>query len=242
MKSSGISYLHEWVTLPDVPALITRLKTKLEEYQKRIDKYKREYTVDSIGIVVDRDGNLLDAIYKHAIVKALLDDGKVNIDALRAKLKSDFKGYMLDDLFYNAVNVIDDYLRTGGAHTTGASQFFNKDMFESILKESSRIDLPDDKNIRQRLRKKYHEYLGRIQDYEQSTDKTLDPGAHKRDNYQVCIIEELQNKTVIDLNDIIKDLSGSEGEGFNKLEFYRASARIHELLDTDYNKSDLTQV
>jgi len=240
MKASG-TYLHEWVTLPEVPALIIRLKHKLEEYQKRIEKYKRDYAVDSVGIVVDRDDNLLDAIYKHAIVKTLLDDGKVNIGTLRAKLKREFKGYMLDDLFTNAVSVIDDYLRTGGAYTTGASQFFNKDMFEAILKESSRVDLPEDKNIRQHLRKKYHEYLGRIQDYKRSTDKTLDPGAHKRDHYQVRIIEELQNKSTIDLNDVIKDLTASEGDGFNKLEFYRASARIHELLDPDHDGSDLTR-
>lgn len=240
MKASG-TYLHEWVTLPDVPALITRLKLKLEEYQKRIEKYKREYAVDSVGIVVDRDDNLLDAIYKHAIVKALLDDGKVNMDTLRAKLKRDFKGYMLDDLFTNAVSVIDDYLRTGGAFTSGASQFFNKDMFESILKETSRVDLPEDKRIQQHLRKKYHEYLGRIQDYKRSPTKTLDPGAHKRDHYQVRIIEELQNNNFVDLNNVIKDLTVSEGKDFNKLEFYRASARIHQLLDPTYYENDLTQ-
>jgi hypothetical protein len=240
MKSSG-TYLHEWVTMPDVPALTNRLKHKLEEYQQRIEKYKREYAVDSVGIVVDRDDNLLDAIYKHAIVKVLLDDGKVNIGTLRTRLKRDFKGYMLDDVFTNAVNVIDDYLRTGGAFTTGASQFFNKDMFESILKESSRVDLPLDKNIRQHLRKKYHEYLGRIQDYKRSADKTFDPGAHKRDHYQVRIIEELQNRNTVDLNDVIKDLTEAEGDGFNKLEFYRASARIHELLDPAHDESDLTQ-
>jgi hypothetical protein len=238
MKFSGASYLNEWVGLPDVPALKIRLKGKFEEYQKRIEKYKREYAVDSVGIVVDRDDNLLDAIYKHSIVKALLDDGKVNIGALREQLKRDFKGYILDDLFTNAVSVIDDYLRTGGAHTTGASKFFNKKLFESILEESGRVDLPDDKNIRQRLLKKYHEYLGRIQDYERSTDKTLDPGAYKRDHYKVRIIEELQNKAFVDLNDVIKDLAGSEDDGFDRLEFYRASARIHELLDTDYSESD----
>jgi len=239
MKSYGRSYLNEWVNLPDVPALKIRLKDKLKEYQKRIEKYKHEYAVDSVGIVVDRDDNLLDAIYKHAIVKALLDDGKVNIAALRAQLKRDFKGHMLDDLFTNAVSVIDDYMRTGGAHTSGASQFFNKKMFESILEESGRVELPEDNNIRLHLRKKYHEYLGRIQDHKRSTDKTLDPGAYKRVHYQARIIEELQNKAFVDLNDVIKDLTGSEGDGFDRLEFYRASARIHELLDADYNDSDM---
>jgi hypothetical protein len=238
MNTPGTSYLHEWVSLPNVPALTTRLQHKLDEYQKRIEKYKRDYTVDSVGIVVDRDDNLLDAIYKHAIVKALLDDGKVNIGELRTQLKRDFKGHMLDDLFANAVSVIDDYMRTGGAHTSGASQFFNKEMFESILEESGRVDLPKDENIRLRVLRKYHEYLGRIQDYKRSTDKTLDPGAYKRVHYQVRIIEALQNEAFVDLNDVIKDLSGSEGNGFNRLEFYRASARIHELLDADYSESD----
>ena len=239
MKFSSTSYLHEWVSLPDVPALVTRLKHKLEEYQQRIEKYKRDYSVDSVGVVVDRNDNLLDAIYKHSIVKALLDDGKVNIGALREQLKRDFKGYMLDDVFTNAVSVIDDYLRTGGAHTTGASKFFNKEMFESILNESGRVALPDDKNIQQRLRKKYHEYLGRIQDYKRSVDKTLDPGAYKREHYKVRIIEELQDKAFVDLNDVIKNLTKSEGAGFDRLEFYRASARIHELLDANYSESGM---
>jgi hypothetical protein len=240
MKTAASSYLNEWVALPDVPALKKRLEAKLVEYQKRIEKYKHDYAVASVGIVVDRDGNLMDAIYKHAIVNALLKNGKVNISALREQLKKDFKGYLLDDLFTNAVSVIDDYMTTGGAHTTGASKFFNKELFESILDESGRLDLPDDTNIKQRLRKKYHEYLGRILDYDRSTDKTLDPGAHKRDHYKVRIIEELQNKGCVDLQDVILELTGSEATGFERLEFYRASARIHELLDADYSESDTT--
>lgn len=242
MKASGTNYLNEWVALPDVPALKTRLQHKLGEYQKRIEKYKREYVVDSVGIVVDRDDNLLDAIYKKSIVKALLDDGKVNISELRERLKRDFKGYLLDDLFTNAVNVIDDYLRTGGAHTTGASKFFNNELFESILEESGRIELPGDNKIRQRLRRKYHEYLGRILDHERSTDKTLDRGSNKRDHYKVRILEDLQKKSFVDLHAVIKDLAGTERNGFDKFEFYRACARIHELLDPDSNETETTLV
>lgn len=240
MKTFATDYLNEWVALPDVPALKKRLGDKLEEYRKRIEKYKRDYAVASAGIVVDRDGNLLDAIYKHSIVDALLKEGKVNIGALRERLKQDCNGYLLDDQFINAVSVIDDYLGTGGAHTTGASKFFNEELFESILDESGRMDLPEDPVIRRRLRKKYHEYLGRILDYQRSTEKTLDRGAHKRDHYKARIIEELQDKERADLHDVIKNLAESEHTGFDRLEFYRASARIHELLDPDYSEDNTT--
>lgn len=239
MKSTSINYLNEYVALPNNPALKKRLEDKLDEYQQRIKKYKKDYVVDSVGIVVDRDDNLLDAFYKQSILKVLLDEGKVNIGVLRDHLKADFKGYLLDDLFSNAVNVINDYLESGGAHTTGASKFFNKELFESSLKESSRINQPDDINIQKRLRKKYHEYLGRILDHDKSTDKTLEPGAHKRDRYKAHIIEQLQTNGFVDLLDVIEELTESEGNGFARLEFYQASARIHELLDADYSETDM---
>jgi len=240
MKFSGSNYLVEWVTLPDVPALKQRLEKKLVEYQQRIEKYKRDYAVTSVGIVVDRDGNLMDSIYKEAIVKALLVDGKVNIGKLRKQMKRDFKGYLLDDMFTNAVSVVDDYLRTGGAHTTGVSKFFNNELFESILNKSGSIELPKDINIRQRLRKKYHEYLGRILDYERYSDKTLDGGGNKRDHYKSRIIALLQKDSRVDLHKLIKELIDAEGNGFDRLEFYRASARIHELLDSNYFENDTT--
>ncbi len=239
MKSVSNNYLNECVLLPDNPALKKRLKSKLDEYQKRIEKLKHDYVVDSVGVVVDRDDNLLDAIYKQSIVKVLLDEGEVNIGALREQLKLDFKGYLLDDLFSNAVNVINDYLTSSGVHTTGASKFFNEELFESALKESSRIEQSDDINIQKRLRKKYHEYLGRIFDHDQSNDKTIDTGAHKRDRYKAHIIKQLQNNGFVELHDVIHDLTESDGDDFARLEFYQASARIHELLDGDYSETDM---
>ncbi len=240
MNSTSIKYLNESVDLPDNPALKQRLQGKLDEYQQRIEKYKQDYAVASIGIVVDRDDNLLDAVYKQSIVKVLLEEGKVNISALREQLKLDFKGYLLDDLFSNAVNVINDYLKSGGANTTGASTFFNEELFESILKESGRINQAEDPVIQTRLRKKYHEYLGRIQDHDRSTDKTQDVDAHKRDRYKTHIIEQLQKSGFVDLNDVFRDLIKSDGKGFSRLGFYQASARIHELLDADYSETDMS--
>jgi len=233
MKSTSIKYLNEWVDLPDGTALRDRFEHKLEEYQNRIDKYKREYSVVTLGVVIDRNDNLLDAIYKHAIVKALLNDGKVNIGELRKQLMHDFNGYLIDDLFLNAINVIDDYLKSGGVHTTGASKFFNQELFESILAKSARVDLPDDTTIQKRVRKKYHQYLARIHENEVSIDKTMDHGADKRDRYKVRIIEELLNKGYVDLQTVIKALISSDGNGFDRLEFYQASARVNELLDKD---------
>lgn len=234
MKNINIDYLSEWVTLPDIPALKERLTAKLAEYKERIERYKREYAISSVGVVLDRNGNLLDAIYKSSIVEALLKDGKVNIGELREKLKSDFNGYILDDQFTNAVSVIDDYLRTGGLHTKGTSKFFNEGMFESMLGKASKIELPADPAIASRLRKKYHEYLGRIVDHQRSLDRTVDLGAMKRDRYKATIIDELQEHKRVDLYDLIDKLVKEEGGAFDRLEFYMASARIHQLLDPDY--------
>ncbi len=234
MKNINIDYLSESVTLPDIPALKERLAGKLEEYKKRIERYKREYAVNSVGVVLDRNGNLLDAIYKSSIVEALLKHGKVNIGELREKLKRDFNGYILDDQFTNAVSVIDDYLRTGGLHTKGTSKFFNADMFESMLGKAGKIELPADPTIVSRLRKKYHEYLGRIVDHQRSVDRTVDLGAMKRDRYKTRIIDELQEHKRVDLHDLIEKLVKEEGGTFDRLEFYMASARIHQLLDPNY--------
>ena len=238
MKSTGFNYLNEWVDLPEGPALRKRFEHKLGEYQNRIDKYKREYNVASVGVIIDRNDNLLDAIYKHAIVKSLLIDGKVNIGALRKQLQHEFNGYILDDLFLNAINVIDDYLKSGGVHTTGASRFFNKELFESILATSARVELPDDIKIQKRIRKKYHEYLARIHEKEESYDKTLDRGADKRDRYKARIIDELLTNHYVDLQTVIQALITSEGKAFDRLEFYQASARVYELLDEDKSETD----
>lgn len=234
MKNINIDFLNEWMRLPEVPGLRQRLTEKLSEYRKRIDRYRKEYAVSSLGVVVDRNGNLLDAIYKSAIVDALLKQGKVNIGELREKIKQDSNGYIQDDQFTNAVSVVDDYLRTGGAHTKGSSKFFNENLFESMLGKASKIEMPIEPAMTARLRKKYHEYLGRIVDHQRSVDRTVDLGAAKRDRYKARIIDELQEHKRVDLHDLMKVLAKEDSGGFDRLEFYMASARIHQLLDPDY--------
>lgn len=224
------NHLDITLILPDVPELRQRLTEKLDEYNSRVEAYKKKYEVKKLGIVFDRDSNMLDAIYKREIVKALLQSGKVEIREVHDRLFEEFNGYVSEDIFTNAVCVINDYIKNGGKYTLGGSGFFTDEMFKGLLKRSAVLEYPESASKQARLQEKYFEYVGRNADYEQHADATIDRAAMKRNGYKMKILAMLRGKHRVAVEDIARNLLKEEGEVFDKIEFYNALSQIQLLL------------
>jgi hypothetical protein len=213
-----------------VPELKQRLLQKLDEYNKRIKKYKKKYQAKKFGIVIDRDSNILDALYKREIVRPLLETGKADLKNIQETLTEEFNGYIEEDLFSNAISVISDYITTGGRHTYGGSGFFTDEMFRHLLKQSTVLDYPRPADQRVFLQKKYYEYVGRNVVYEQRVETTADHAAMKRNRYKIRILSDLQEQKRVYVEELAEDLQIKEGRGFDKMEFYNALRQVQALL------------
>ncbi len=218
------------LVLPQVPELKHRLLQKLDEYNKRIKKYKKKYQAKRLGIVIDRDSNILDAIYKSEIVRPLIETGKADLKKIKESLTDEFNGYIEDDLFSNAISVISDYVSTGGRHTYGGSGFFTDEMFKHLLKQSTVLDYPRSSVQKVFLQKKYYEYVGRNVVYEQKVETTADHAAMKRNRYKIRILGDLQENKRLFVEELAEELQEKEGRGFDKMEFYNALRQIQALL------------
>lgn len=231
MKMANPAYeLDNTLSLPQIPELQQRLREKLAEYNTRIENYKKKYRVEKRGIIIDRESNLLDAIYKSEIVNALLESGRADLRQIHDSLQSEFNGYVSEDTFMNAVGVINDYINTGGKHTNGGSGFFNDEMFNRLLKVCAILEYPESAGRRARLKEKYFEYLGRNVEYEQKADATVDRSAMKRNAYKVKIMSRLQENQRLFVEELATDLLKEEGSAFDKMEFYNALSQIQLLL------------
>ena len=220
------------LSLPDIPELRTRLQEKLDEYNSRIEKYKKKYQVKKLGIVLDRDSNMLDAIYKSEIAASLLNSGKADIREIYDSLRNEFNEYISEDMFANAISVISDYINTGGKHTYGGSGFFTDKMFKELLEASAALEYPDSEKQRAVLQEKYYEYVGRNVIYQEKADTTADHAAMKRNGYKMKILSRLQEKHRLFVDELAKTLKEEEGKGFDKMEFYNALRQLQELLST----------
>lgn len=218
------------IHLPNIPELRHRLNEKLFEYRNRVERLKKMYREEKTGVVIDRDNNILDAIYKAEIVSELLNKHDVNIGQLYDMLQSQFKGYVADEIFLNAISVIDDYLRTGGIHTEGGTVFFTNELLNKLLEEASVIEYPEDAIMRAQIQSKYHEYVGRNVDYEQSSESTIDRAAMKRNTYKIRILSELRKNSRVIVKELAQEITNEEGKIFDRLEFYNAVSQVVDLL------------
>jgi len=220
------SVLNSVLRLPRNREVMLRMQEKLTEYTRRKNHYMGKHSVDGYGVLIGENSSLLDSIYKEEILKILIKKGSANIKTIYDDMFKRFKGYVDDDLYANAVRVIEDYLRTGGSNTSGGSGFLTDDLFENLLKDQDVIMLPKDDVLNAKLKKKYHEYLGRIVERQHQSDTSLDMAALKRDGYKARILEILRKDGTVTCTDLAKKVHAEEGNAFSKLEFCRAAAVI----------------
>src|SRR6056300_1675690 len=179
--------------LPANEALRDRLKEKHLEYHKRKNKFMRKHRVEGYGVLIGNDKTLLDAHYKEALFGTLLKEGMVRTTRAYQRLKQTFHGYIDDNVFHNAVQVLSDYVSTGGSYTSGGSGFMDKRIFNNLQSDTDQIRLPKDLRLARQLRKKYHEYLGRITDHKQHPELPVQRAALERDAYKARIIDVLRS-------------------------------------------------
>lgn len=237
-KKASFSSAGRTIEVPEVAEIRERLAEKLREYRGRIDRYRERNRVDDLGIIIKPDSVLLDSIYKAALVDALLQSGTADSAKIHADLLKRFKGFMAEDLFQNAVNVIDDYMRTGGGRTAGGSGFLDDKLFNSLLGADGALVMPTDPRARAWLKRKYHEYLGRNIAYEQSVESTVDLPALKQGRYKTRILERLQSEKSASLRDLANELEQEERGSFDKFEFCNAADAVRGLLLAAQSESD----
>ena len=104
------------IILPEDEDIVSRLRKKLEEYQRRLnDNFPGKDPYDIIKIKKD-------ASYKSEILKVLLEKGRVNTHEISMQIhKKD--GYLDADLFDIAAGVIDNYCNRGGMDCIGGTPF-----------------------------------------------------------------------------------------------------------------------
>ncbi|MBI2633076.1 MAG: hypothetical protein HYW78_01650 [Parcubacteria group bacterium] len=91
----------EFLTLPDDVERVKKLKIKLKEYYKRLMPFKAPELQ-------------LDTICKITILSRLLKEKEIRTRALYHELRIMY-GDECEKPFLNAIGVIDDYCKTGGA-------------------------------------------------------------------------------------------------------------------------------
>lgn len=95
---------HEQILLTENREILAQ---KLEEYKKREEPYLAPELQ-------------FDTLYKIAVLEPLIQDGVVNFQDVVQKITEKYGG--IDErCLANAWGVIEDYSRTGGAHTTGGT-------------------------------------------------------------------------------------------------------------------------
>lgn len=95
------------------------LRGKLEEYEGRL---KAESHIPPEG--------KQDTIYKHAILKQLLENGEISVFALEENLRKQYGSSFNPEDFTNAVGVIEDYVKTGGQSVVGGTGLHQGEIIE----------------------------------------------------------------------------------------------------------------
>lgn len=219
--------------LPSNETLRARLKEKHLEYLKRREQSRRKNQVPGYGVLIGKDGGLLDAHYKETLFATLLKEGMVRTTRVYQKLKHEFRGYIDDEIFYNAVQVLSDYVYTGGSHTSGGSGFMDRAIFNELLNETEHIRLPKDLRLVRQLRKKYHEYLGRIYDHKQHPELRVRKEILERDAYKARIIDVLQTNGMVDVLELAEQLERDYAGNFRYKEYMQAAAVIRNYCQMD---------
>lgn len=222
--------------LPDEEAIRRRLEEKCQEYDRRRQRYIRKHQVDGYGVLIGNDTRLLDAHYKLALFGALLDEGIVRTTDIYARLKRTFHGYIDDIMFHNAVQVLSDYLSTGGTNTSGGSGFIDKKVFFKVLDGAGEIRLPHDSALNRKLRKKYHEYLGRIAEHDQHPEMQTDRSVLERDAYKAHIIDTLRQRGSVDIETMAFELEEKFKGRFRYRHFLQAAAVIRNYCQNDHQR------
>ena len=227
MKDRVFEQFHgKILRLPANEVLRKRLQEKHREYEKRRAEFMRKNRVDGYGVLIGKDDTLLDAHYKEALFSTLLKDGMVRTTRVYQQLKKIFNGYMDDVIFNNAVQVLGDYVSTGGSYTSGGSGFLDKKIFNDLLSDTDQIRLPKDLRLARLLRKKYHEYLGRIADHKQHPELPVKTAALERDAYKARIIDVLRNKGSVDVVSLAEELESHYTSNFKYNQFMQAAAVV----------------
>jgi hypothetical protein len=110
-----IKYLN--IRLPDDPLIKIRLKKKLTEYEKRLEKLKQECKHNNPELAFNSSPG-----YKAQIVRRLITVGEVKTPEMAKEIKEEF-GTLDFDMFNNAAKVIYDYCRTGGKNVRSGTGF-----------------------------------------------------------------------------------------------------------------------
>ena len=108
---------HLTIRLPNNPEIKNKLKKKLFDYERRIQKIKQEQKHNNPELALNSSPG-----YKAEIVRRLITVGEVRTPEMAKEIKEEF-GTLDYDLFNNAVKVIYDYCRTGGKNVKNGSGF-----------------------------------------------------------------------------------------------------------------------
>ena len=225
-KQMNAQFQGRILRLPENETLRQRLRKKHREYQKRKQIFMRKHRVDGYGVVIGTDDSLLDTLYKEALLATLLKDGMLRTTRVYQCLKQTFHGYIDEAVFYNAVQVVSDYIGTGGSYTSGGSGFLDKNVFNDLLGETQQIRLPKNIRLARNLRKKYHEYLGRITDHQQHPELPAKKSALVRDAYKARIIDALRTRGIVDVVSLAEELEREYTGKFQYKQFMQAAAVV----------------
>jgi len=220
--SANSRFLGRILRLPGQTEVRDRLAEKLIEYQRRRQRYLQQNQIAGLGVLVGDDKALLDAHYKETLFSILLKERVLKVGRVYHQLKHEFRGFMDDALFHNAIQVLGDYVRTGGSNTSGGSGFLNEKMLHKLLGEGRQIEIPENQGLRKLLKRKYHEYLGRMMDHELHPDEPANEEALVRDAYKARIIDLLQQDGVVDIPDLAAELEENEADKFRQQSFLQA--------------------
>jgi hypothetical protein len=94
------------LTLPEDPVRQAQLRKKLDEYQFRLKVPLYDY---------------VQTTYKIDVLQKLFDEGVIEPAALAAELSAIPAKHFDIGAFYNAITVIENYCRTGGAFAIGGT-------------------------------------------------------------------------------------------------------------------------
>ena len=108
---------HLTIRLPGDPEIKNKLKKKLFDYERRIQKIKQEHKHDNPVLALNSSPG-----YKAEIVRRLITVGEVKTSEMAKEIKEEI-GTLDVELYNNAAKVIYDYCRTGGKNVKSGSGF-----------------------------------------------------------------------------------------------------------------------
>ena len=105
------------IILPKNQKAKAKLKKKLHEYEKRVEKLKKACKTDNPDITYNSFTG-----YKALITRRLCQRGEVQSREFAEELKEEF-GRLDPDTYNNAIGVIYDYCNTGGKNVKNGTGF-----------------------------------------------------------------------------------------------------------------------